>query len=66
MCIEMCIEFILELANAPLLLVLLLVVSFPSPLQKLPNVFIPQPFSDSYVTALVILLQRGHTADGAA
>lgn len=31
MCIEMCIEFILELANAPLLLVLWLVVLFPSP-----------------------------------
>lgn len=31
MCIEMCIESILELANVPLLLVLLLVVSFPSP-----------------------------------
>lgn len=35
MCIEMCIEFILELANAPLLLVLLLVVSFPSPRSNL-------------------------------
>ncbi len=31
MCIEMCIEFILELANMPLLLVLWLVVLFPSP-----------------------------------
>lgn len=31
MCIEMCIEFILELANVPLLLVLWLVVLFPSP-----------------------------------
>ena len=36
------------------------------PLQNSPNVFIPQIFSDSYVTALVIFLQRGHTADGAA
>lgn len=36
------------------------------PLQNSPNVFIPQLFSDSCVTALVILLQRGHTADGAA
>ncbi|CAD5704600.1 Uncharacterised protein [Escherichia coli] len=31
MCIEMCIEFILELANVPLLLVLWFVVLFPSP-----------------------------------
>lgn len=31
MCIEMCIEFILELVNVPLLLVLWLVVLFPSP-----------------------------------
>lgn len=31
MCIEMCIESILELANVPLLLVLWLVVLFPSP-----------------------------------
>ncbi len=31
MCIEMCIEFILELANVTLLLVLWLVVLFPSP-----------------------------------
>lgn len=31
MCIEMCIEFILELANVPLLLVLWVVVLFPSP-----------------------------------
>jgi hypothetical protein len=33
-------------------------VRFPSPAPEFPNVFIPQPFSDSYVTALVILLQR--------
>lgn len=32
MCIEMCIESILELANVPLLLALWLVVLFPSPL----------------------------------
>lgn len=31
MCIEMCIESILELANVPLLLALWLVVLFPSP-----------------------------------
>ncbi len=31
MCIEVCIEFILELANVPLLLVLWVVVLFPSP-----------------------------------
>lgn len=31
MCIEMCIEFILELSNMPLLLVLWAVVLFPSP-----------------------------------
>lgn len=31
MCIEMCIEFILELSNMPLLLVLWHVVLFPSP-----------------------------------
>ncbi len=31
MCIEKCIESILELANVPLLLVLWLVVLFPSP-----------------------------------
>lgn len=31
MCIEMCIEFILELSNMPLLLVLWPVVLFPSP-----------------------------------
>ena len=30
MCIEMCIEFILELSNVPLLLVLWVVVLFPS------------------------------------
>lgn len=66
MCIEKCIESILELANVPLLLVLWLVVLFPSPLQNFPNVFIPLSFSKLYVTALVILLQRGHTADVAA
>lgn len=38
MCIEMCIEFILELEKVPLLLVLLLVVLFPSPLQISPLV----------------------------
>ena len=36
------------------------------PLQNYPNVFIPELFSDSYVTALVILLQGVHTADGTA
>ncbi len=35
MCIEMCIEFILELSNMPLLLVLWPVVLFPSPRSNL-------------------------------
>lgn len=41
MCIEMCIESILELANVPLLLVLWLVVLFPSPLQFIFAVILP-------------------------
>lgn len=62
----MCIGLILEHVEMALLLVSWLVVLFPSPLQNFPNVFIPRYFSISYVTALLILLQRGHTADGAA
>ncbi|EFF9718646.1 hypothetical protein GIB53_21570 [Escherichia coli] len=65
MCIEMCIGLILEHVEMALLLVSWLVVLFPSSLQNSPNVFIPLSFSKPYVTALVILLQGVHTADGA-
>ena len=56
MCIEMCIEFILELSNMPLLLVLWAVVLFPSPLQSIYLHFINLPFL-LYPIFYIILIQ---------
>lgn len=62
MCIEMCIEFILELANAPLLLVLWLVVLFPSPAPESPQVEkTKKVFSVSKLNSYLFNLLRSST-----
>ncbi len=65
MCIGMCIGEKRKTREMAFGVALLWFVLLPSPLQKYPNVFIPKHFSRPYVMALVILLQRSDTADGA-
>ncbi len=62
MCIEMCIESILELANVPLLLALWLVVLFPSPAPESPQVEkTKKVFSVSNLNSYLFNLLRSST-----
>lgn len=62
MCIEMCIEFILELSNMPLLLVLWPVVLFPSPAPESPQVEkTKKVFSVSNLNSYLFNLLRSST-----